>query len=61
MDHRADEFCPRCGWPTAEPFEVVSRHVTSEGTIVWSRCACGRLQVHRGSTLVLRSGRAARS
>jgi hypothetical protein len=52
--------CPRCGWPTAEPFQVVSRHVTSEGTITWSRCACGRLQVHRGSALVLRSTGTAR-
>jgi hypothetical protein len=55
MDRRNDNLCPRCGWPTAEPFEVVSRHVTSEGVIIWSRCACGRLQVHRGNTLVLRS------
>jgi hypothetical protein len=60
MERRADDFCPRCGWPTAEPFEVVSRHVTSEGMIVWSRCACGRLQVHRGGRLVLRSARSAR-
>jgi hypothetical protein len=55
MDRIADDTCPRCGWPTAEPFQVVSRHVTSEGTITWSRCACGRLQVHRGGALVLRS------
>ncbi|OLT00365.1 hypothetical protein BJF90_35840 [Pseudonocardia sp. CNS-004] len=55
MDRPTDEMCPRCGWPAAEPFEVVSRHVTSEGVITWSRCACGRLQVHRGSTLVLRA------
>jgi hypothetical protein len=56
MDRRSDDFCPACGWPTAEPYEVVSRHITSEGTITWSRCACGRLRVHRGSTLVLRGG-----
>jgi hypothetical protein len=55
MDHRADDFCPRCGWPTVEPFEVVSRHLTSEGTITWIRCACGRLEVRRGTELVLRS------
>ncbi|WP_212910389.1 hypothetical protein [Streptomyces sp. TS71-3] len=24
---------------------VVSRHTTSEGVVVWSRCACGRLQM----------------
>jgi hypothetical protein len=59
MDRIADT-CPCCGWPTAEPFQVVSRHVTSEGTITWSRCACGRLQVHRGSALVLRSTGTAR-
>jgi hypothetical protein len=59
MDRIADT-CPCCGWPIAEPFQVVSRHVTSEGTITWSRCACGRLQVHRGSALVLRSTGTAR-
>jgi hypothetical protein len=47
--------CPRCGWPDAEPYEIVSRHVTSEGLITWSRCACGRLRVHRGTTVVLRA------
>jgi hypothetical protein len=55
MERRTDDFCPCCGWPTAEPYQVVSRHQTSEGTIIWSRCACGRLQVHRGATLVLRA------
>jgi hypothetical protein len=49
------ESCPACGWPTAEPYEIVSRHVTSEGVITWSRCACGRLQVHRGASVVLRA------
>ncbi|MEU1791640.1 hypothetical protein ABZ553_38360 [Streptomyces sparsogenes] len=24
---------------------IVSRHTTSEGVVVWSRCACGRLQM----------------
>ncbi|MFD7312772.1 hypothetical protein [Streptomyces sp. NPDC059883] len=24
---------------------VVSRHTTSEGVVVWTRCACGRLQM----------------
>ncbi|MFE2180989.1 hypothetical protein [Streptomyces sp. NPDC059455] len=24
---------------------IVSRHNTSEGVVVWSRCACGRLQM----------------
>ncbi|MEU1668139.1 hypothetical protein ABZ547_32100 [Streptomyces sparsogenes] len=24
---------------------IVSRHTTSEGIVVWSRCACGRLQM----------------
>lgn len=49
------ETCPACGWPTAEPYEVISSHRTSEGTITWSRCSCGRLQVHRGESLVVRS------
>ncbi|GAB3969098.1 hypothetical protein GCM10029978_039760 [Actinoallomurus acanthiterrae] len=24
---------------------IVSRHTTSEGVVVWRRCACGRLQM----------------
>ncbi|HWU06914.1 MAG TPA: hypothetical protein VN520_11110 [Streptomyces sp.] len=24
---------------------AVSRHATSEGVVVWNRCACGRLQM----------------
>ncbi|MER7789840.1 hypothetical protein [Streptomyces sp. NPDC097640] len=24
---------------------IVSRHTTSKGVVVWSRCACGRLQM----------------
>jgi hypothetical protein len=55
MEPRTDDLCPRCGWPTAEPYQVVSRHVTSEGTITWSRCACGQLQVHLGRAALLRS------
>ncbi|WP_211302914.1 hypothetical protein [Allonocardiopsis opalescens] len=39
--------CARCGWPEDQPFEVVSRHSTSTGTLVYTRCACGRLQVRR--------------
>ncbi|GAA5146280.1 hypothetical protein GCM10023321_05500 [Pseudonocardia eucalypti] len=39
--------CRRCGWPEAEPFEIVSRHETAEGIVVYTRCACGRLQVRR--------------
>jgi hypothetical protein len=58
--NRIANTCPCCGWPTAEPFQVVSRHVTSEGMITWSRCACGRLQVHRGGALVLRATGTAR-
>jgi hypothetical protein len=54
MDASA-ETCPCCGWPTAEPFQILSRHVTSEGTLTWSRCACGRLQAHREASLVLRA------
>jgi hypothetical protein len=37
--------CPICGWPDAQPFQVVSRQRTSEGLTVWTRCACGSLQV----------------
>jgi hypothetical protein len=38
--------CPHCGWPDgAEPFQVVSRHATAAGSTLWTRCACGSLQV----------------
>ncbi|MGW1024581.1 hypothetical protein ACWD4J_12870 [Streptomyces sp. NPDC002577] len=37
--------CPHCGWPETQPYEVVSRHATTQGLTVWTRCACGSLQV----------------
>lgn len=37
--------CATCGWPSDEPYEVVSRHPVTEGVIVYSRCACGVLRV----------------
>ncbi|MEV0220560.1 hypothetical protein [Streptomyces sp. NPDC050704] len=40
------DACPHCGWPDrAEPFQVVSRHTTSAGHTVWTRCGCGSVQV----------------
>ena len=37
--------CADCGWPDTDR-QVVSRHRTSEGVIVWTRCIiCGALQV----------------
>ncbi|OZM77759.1 hypothetical protein CFP66_33880 [Pseudonocardia sp. MH-G8] len=47
--------CPGCGWLVTEPYQVLSRHATSEGVLVWSRCPCGRLQAHRADALVVRS------
>ncbi|HEX5569471.1 MAG TPA: hypothetical protein VFY14_21540 [Streptomyces sp.] len=38
-------LCPYCGWPDAQPVRVVSRHSTSTGQTVWTRCACGSLQM----------------
>ncbi|SNS46670.1 hypothetical protein SAMN05443665_1004170 [Actinomadura meyerae] len=37
--------CPRCGWPESDVYEVLSRHLTSEGVVTYTRCACGRLQM----------------
>ncbi|WP_461004023.1 hypothetical protein [Streptomonospora sediminis] len=47
MEHRTstDAVCPDCGWPEAEIYQVVSRHFTSTGMVLYTRCACGRLQV----------------
>ncbi|TDD71837.1 hypothetical protein [Actinomadura rubrisoli] len=39
------EECPRCGWPVTEAYEVLSRHLTSEGVVSYTRCACGEVQV----------------
>ncbi|MQA88079.1 MAG: hypothetical protein GEV03_26540 [Streptosporangiales bacterium] len=36
--------CQHCGWPLEQPYEIVSRHLTSEGILVYTRCACGTLQ-----------------
>ncbi|WP_017541727.1 MULTISPECIES: hypothetical protein [Nocardiopsis] len=45
--------CPSCGRPDGTDEQVVSRHPVSFGTIVYTRCACGRLSV--------RTARAARA
>ena len=37
--------CPRCGWPRSEIYKVLSRHLTSEGVVIYTRCACGEVQV----------------
>ncbi|MUN36531.1 hypothetical protein GNZ18_07950 [Actinomadura sp. NEAU-AAG5] len=39
------EECPRCGWPQTQVYEVLSRHLTSEGVVSYTRCACGEVQV----------------
>lgn len=41
------DVCQQCGWPDTEPYQTVSRHTTTEGLIVYTRCACGRLHVRR--------------
>ncbi|TFV31373.1 hypothetical protein E4K10_02175 [Streptomyces sp. T1317-0309] len=52
--------CPYCGWPDhAAPFRMLSRHGTADGRTLWTRCACGSLQVRlvdaRGVRVVSRS------
>ncbi|MEV5751439.1 hypothetical protein AB0L00_26760 [Actinoallomurus sp. NPDC052308] len=37
--------CPTCGWPGSDVYEVLSRHLTSEGVVTYSRCVCGEVQV----------------
>ncbi|MFG3342895.1 hypothetical protein [Glycomyces sp. NPDC048151] len=48
MREREPAVCPVCGW-TDDDAAVVSRHHTSEGVIVWTRCVCGavRARLHR--------------
>jgi len=59
MDIDPAQRCPGCGWPLADTYEPVSRHDTSEGLVLYSRCPCGRLQVRGGPASPVVSGRAA--
>ncbi|WP_285617750.1 hypothetical protein [Actinoallomurus iriomotensis] len=36
--------CHRCGSPQEPPYTVVSRHLTSEGVLLYTRCACGAVR-----------------
>ncbi|MEC3954448.1 hypothetical protein VMT65_15510 [Nocardia sp. CDC153] len=42
----SDKPCTHCGWPTTQPFQVLSCHHTSEGLVTYTRCACGALGIH---------------
>lgn len=37
--------CERCGWPVDQPIEIVSRHPTTAGLVIYARCVCGLLRV----------------
>lgn len=37
--------CEHCGWPESEPYAILSRHRTSQGLALWTRCACGTTRV----------------
>lgn len=39
-----EDACVDCGWPDTDA-QVVSRHRTSQGMLVWRWCVCGALQV----------------
>jgi hypothetical protein len=59
--HTSEGTCPVCGWPDDVPYQVISRHLTSTGVVVYTRCACGALQVRRhtlsgGTPLLARGG-----
>jgi hypothetical protein len=47
--------CQYCRRPEPGTCRVESRHTTSEGVVVYVRCACGRLQRHLVSTAEMRS------
>jgi hypothetical protein len=52
--------CPYCGWPDADPFEVLSSHCTRFGKTWWTRCRCGSLQMRIsdvGGTRIAARGR----
>lgn len=44
-EKHADDHCPLCDLRMSEALTVVSRHRTSTGTVVYARCACGRLSM----------------
>ncbi|MEV3938084.1 hypothetical protein AB0K52_19145 [Glycomyces sp. NPDC049804] len=48
-DRAGAATCWACGWTDDGNEAVVSRHRTSEGEIVWTRCVCGavRARLHR--------------
>jgi hypothetical protein len=54
--------CPRCGWPQSDVYEILSRHLTSEGVVTYTRCACGavqlRVQVYEVGQVVTTGARA---
>lgn len=62
MTTRCIDHCPHCGWPDAEPLQVVSQHATTAGLTMWTRCLCGSLQarvVEAGRVMVVSRGRPA--
>ncbi|MFE4492831.1 hypothetical protein ACFRKD_10275 [Streptomyces niveus] len=44
-DPRDIAVCAVCGWPVEAPLQEASRHAVAEGTVVYTRCACGRVRV----------------
>lgn len=40
-----NDRCPLCELRMSEALNVVSRHRTSTGTVVYARCECGRLSM----------------
>lgn len=44
-DRVHETACLDCAWPGAGAQDVLSRHRTSEGTIVWTKCVCGAFHV----------------
>ncbi|WP_167476987.1 MULTISPECIES: hypothetical protein [Nocardia] len=39
------EICTHCGQPIDRADRTMSRHRTSEGTVVYTRCACGGVHI----------------
>ncbi|HZE38036.1 MAG TPA: hypothetical protein VE172_04415 [Stackebrandtia sp.] len=45
MTNIEQDQCPLCRLRMSEAVSVVSRHPTSNGTVVYARCDCGRLSM----------------
>lgn len=52
--HLENDNCALCDLRMSEALTVVSRHRTAAGTVVYARCACGKLSMWLEPVAVVR-------